>query len=243
MAVLKNKTQGNYTIVSQNIMRDRTLSLAERGLLLTLLSLPDKWNFTIAGLSQILPDGREKIARILNSLIAKGYVTRIQSRGIKGQFDSTDLEVHETPVRPSNPPGKPTGEDDETQEISGISPFPENPYTVNRDTVNPLTENTTQYITNKSNTYKSNNNKECKADTLSDSDYEKLISEFGKVSVDYTVQRIKDRGYQGCCNYETIHKWCTERKNRKDPPKSNSFCDYPQREYDFEALERQLLSS
>jgi hypothetical protein len=249
MAVLKNKTQGNYTIVSQNIMRDRTLSLAERGLLLTLLSLPDKWNFTIAGLNQILPDGREKIARILNSLIAKGYVTRIQSRGFKGQFDSTDLEVHETPVRPSNPPGNPTGEDDETQEISGISPFPENPYTVNRDTENPLTENRSQYITNKSNIYKSNNNKECKADTLNDSDYEKLVSEFGKVSVDYTIQRIKNCGYQGCCNYETIYKWCLEKKNRKttysvSPVKKNSFCDYPQRtDYDFEAIEQQLLSS
>ena len=36
MAVLKNKTQGNYTIVSQNIMRDKNLSLTERGMLLTL---------------------------------------------------------------------------------------------------------------------------------------------------------------------------------------------------------------
>jgi len=136
MAVLKNKTQGSYTIVSQNIMRDKTLTLTERGLLLTLFSLPDNWNFTIAGLNQILPDGREKISHTLNNLISKGYVTRIQSRGSKGQFESTDLEVHETPIRSSNPPDKPRN-DDEPQEISDISPFPENPYTVNRDTENP----------------------------------------------------------------------------------------------------------
>ena len=76
MAVLKNKTQGNYTIVSQNIMHDKDLSLTERGMLLTLLSLPDNWHLTIMGLCQILPDGKDRISRTLNSLIDKGYVTR-----------------------------------------------------------------------------------------------------------------------------------------------------------------------
>ena len=54
MAILKNKTQGNYTIVSQNIMKDKNLSLTERGMLLTLLSLPDNWHLTVRGLSLIL---------------------------------------------------------------------------------------------------------------------------------------------------------------------------------------------
>ena len=68
MAVLKNKTQGQYTMVSQRIMKDKSLSFTERGMLLTLLSLPDNWHLTIAGLSQILPDGKEKIAKTLNNL-------------------------------------------------------------------------------------------------------------------------------------------------------------------------------
>ena len=100
MAVLKNKTQGNYTIVSQNIMRDKSLTLAERGMLLTLLSLPDNWEFTIMGLCQILPEGKDKIANTLNALIKKGYVTREQSRSGGGRFGSTDLVVHETPIMP-----------------------------------------------------------------------------------------------------------------------------------------------
>ena len=33
MAVLKNKTQGNFVIVSQSITKDKLLSLTERGLL------------------------------------------------------------------------------------------------------------------------------------------------------------------------------------------------------------------
>ena len=107
MAVLKNKTQGNYTIVSQNIMRDRNLSLTERGMLLTLLSLPDNWNLTIKGLCQILPDGKDRVSKTLNSLIEKGYITREQNRDGGGKFDSTNLEVHETPI--SSPSPSPDG--------------------------------------------------------------------------------------------------------------------------------------
>jgi hypothetical protein len=247
LAVLKNKTQGNYTIVSQNIMRDKDLSLTERGMLITLLSLPDNWHFTIMGLCQILPDGKERISRTLNSLISKGYVTRIQGRGEKGQFDSTDLEVHETPVRTTNPPGRPSDYDEETQCTSDFSPYPENPDTVNRDTDNPYAENPAQYNTNKSNIQTLIPYKECNRDTLTDQEYEKLVSEFGKANVDYQIQRIKDHGYKGCYNYETIRLWCRERKNRPAmiqnvQPKKNSFGDFPQRtDIDFEALERRKL--
>ncbi len=249
MAVLKNKTQGNYTIVSQNIMRDKDLSLTERGMLITLLSLPDNWHFTIMGLCQILPDGKERISRTLNSLISKGYVTRIQGRGEKGQFDSTDLEVHETPVRTTNPPGRPNDYDEETQCTSGFSPYPENPDTVNRDTDNPYAGNPTQYNNNIStnNTYITD--KECRTDTLSDSEYESLVSEFGKASVDYQIRRIADNNYKGCHNYTTIRQWCQERKNRPisypdASAKKNSFNNFPQHnDYDFEELERRLLCS
>ena len=39
MAVLKNKTQGQYTMVSQRIMKDKSLSLTERGMLLVIIQL------------------------------------------------------------------------------------------------------------------------------------------------------------------------------------------------------------
>ena len=246
MAVLKNRTQGNYTVVSQNIMKDRNLSLTERGMLLTLLSLPDNWNLTIRGLSQILPDGKDKISRTLNGLIEKGYITREQGRGDNGKFDSTNLEVHEAPVE--NPsPTPPSGDDDDSSSPKGkITPYPEKPYPENPDTVNPDTDNPPQYINNISNNYKSINHEVCKEDTLTDDEYEDLVKEFGKVSVDYQIQRIRDRGYKGCLNYETIRAWCRERLDRtvsyqNSPPRKNAFCGFKQNVYDFEELERQLL--
>ena len=248
MAVLKNKTQGNYTIVSQNIMRDRNLSLTERGMLLTLLSLPDNWNLTIKGLCQILPDGKDRVSKTLNSLIEKGYITREQNRDGGGKFDSTNLEVHETPI--SSPSPSPDGPGrkviKEFPIKSELSPCPENPDAGNRDTGKPHAENPTQYINNKSNNYKSITQEVCKTDTLTDAEYDELVSEFGKVSVDYQIQRIRDRGYKGCLNYETIRTWCKERLGRPSafkslPPKKNVFCNFQQNEYDFEELEKQLL--
>ena len=61
-------------------MRDENLGLTERGLLITLLSLPDGWNLSVAGLTHILPDGKDKVAKSLNILIKTGYVTREQGR-------------------------------------------------------------------------------------------------------------------------------------------------------------------
>ncbi|SDB61449.1 helix-turn-helix domain-containing protein [Butyrivibrio sp. INlla16] len=254
MAVLKNKTQGNYTLVSQNIMRDRSLSLTERGMLLTLLSLPDSWQLTIKGLCQILPDGKDKVSKTLNSLIDKGYITREQSRDGGGKFDSTILEVHETPVIPTEPT-QPTDPTDPKRKVikefsikPDSSPCPEKPDAVNPHAEKPCPENPPQYINNISNNYKSITKEVCsEEDTLTDSEYEDLVSEFGKGSVDYQIQRIKDRGYRGCLNYETIKAWCKERQARPAtmpgaPPRKNAFCNFEQRnDYDFEELERQLL--
>ena len=255
MAVLKNKTQGNYTMVSQNIMRDRNLSLTERGMLLTLLSLPDSWQLTIKGLCQILPDGKDKVSKTLNNLIDKGYITREQSRDGGGKFDSTILEVHETPVIPTQPTN-PTDSADRSRKIikefpikSDTSPCPENPDAVNRDAEKPQPENPPQYINNISNNYKSNTKEVCsKEDALTDDEYEKLVSEFGKGNVDYQIQRIRDRGYKGCLNYETLKTWCKERRDRPATfpgavPKKNSFCNFEQNDYDYGELEKLLLSN
>ena len=75
MPVLKNKTQGNYVNVSKEIVMDRSLNLKDRGMLLTLLSLPDNWNFTAAGLAKILPDGKAAIYSSLDNLQKVGYLS------------------------------------------------------------------------------------------------------------------------------------------------------------------------
>ena len=92
MPVLVNKTQKNFTMISNNILRDKELCLKDRGLLCTLCSLPDKWNFSIAGLCAIVPDGKESITNSLNRLEQLGYLIRSTHRDSSGKF-VTEIEV------------------------------------------------------------------------------------------------------------------------------------------------------
>ena len=56
LAVLKNKTQGLYVNVSKEILTDKSLSLRDRGMMVTVLSLSDNWDFNVRGFAKILPD-------------------------------------------------------------------------------------------------------------------------------------------------------------------------------------------
>lgn len=100
MTVLKNKTQGNYVNVYKGIVMDRSLSLRDRGMLLTVLSLPDNWEFTMAGLAKILPDGKHAVKSSLDSLQKAGYLSKEQSRREGGVFGENIIEVYETPRSP-----------------------------------------------------------------------------------------------------------------------------------------------
>lgn len=138
MAILKNKTQGNYTIVSNGILKNQSLSLKDRGLIITLLSLPDNWAFTINGLSKIIPDGKDSIKNSLKHLEELGYVSKTQNRGEFGKYGNIVIEVHETPILPIVE-----------------KPSTENPLTEKPLTGKPVPENLSQYNNNKYNTNKS----------------------------------------------------------------------------------------
>ena len=56
MPKLKKRKSKDYTIISNTMLRDKSLGGMERGLFLTMWSLPDNWDFSIKGLCAILPD-------------------------------------------------------------------------------------------------------------------------------------------------------------------------------------------
>ena len=76
MPKLKKKITRDFTTIHNTMLRDMRLGMTERGLLLTMLSLPDNWNFSIKGLARILPDGYTKIATALKNLAKNGYLVR-----------------------------------------------------------------------------------------------------------------------------------------------------------------------
>ncbi|MDB8709735.1 DUF6017 domain-containing protein [Mediterraneibacter gnavus] len=92
MTVLKNRTQKNFTMISNNILRDTELKMIDRGMLCTLCSLPDGWNFSVAGLTAIVPDGKSAITNSLKRLENIGYLKRTTYHGKRGKFE-TEIEV------------------------------------------------------------------------------------------------------------------------------------------------------
>ena len=90
--ILKNKTQNNFTMISNNILRDNSLKMIDRGVIRTICSLPDGWDFSVAGLCKIVPDGKDAITKSLKRLETKGYLRRTSVHGDHGQFKS-QIEV------------------------------------------------------------------------------------------------------------------------------------------------------
>ena len=61
MAVFRVERNTGYTVMSNHHLRNKELSLKAKGLLSQMLSLPEDWDYTLAGLSYI---NREKIDAI-----------------------------------------------------------------------------------------------------------------------------------------------------------------------------------
>ena len=97
VSILRNKTQGNFTLVNNRILKDKNLSLKERGMLITIISLPDNWSFTSKGLCEILPEGIDAINSTLKSLIKKGYLKRYRERNEAGLLGENIIEIIEDP--------------------------------------------------------------------------------------------------------------------------------------------------
>ena len=133
MAVIRVEKTKDYTVMSNSHLKSKSLTLKSKGLLSIMLSLPDEWDYTVAGLAALSADGLDSVRTALKELEANGYLQRSQTKS-KGKFDKSEYIVYERP--------------------QGGKPLTENP-----TTENPMTENPVQLNTNISNTKISNTEK------------------------------------------------------------------------------------
>ena len=117
-----------YTVMSNHHLRDKRLSLKAKGLLSVILSLPEDWDYTIAGLALICDCGRDMIRAAIQELEKAGYISRTQVNE-SGKFGGNQYVIREIPV------------------VQSAEPLPCFPATDNPPTENPLPENPTQLIT------------------------------------------------------------------------------------------------
>lgn len=158
MAVFRVEKNKSYTVMSNHHLRNRRLSLKAKGLLSQMLSLPEDWDYTLAGLASINKESKDAIRTAVRELEEAGYVVRRQTTDARGKFSVNEYIIHECPqveVSQEQPP-EPTPEDcQETPPQSSPlldHPLSENPTTGKPMTDNPSPENPTQLNTKGLNT-------------------------------------------------------------------------------------------
>jgi len=98
MAILRKNKKSDYTIIDNNIFRNKTLSLKAKGMICTMLSLPDGWEFSEEGLTKLSNDGISSIRSTLKELMEFGYLVRERNRDEKGILRDTTYTIFEEPT-------------------------------------------------------------------------------------------------------------------------------------------------
>lgn len=109
MAVFRVERNSGYTVMSNHHLRNKELTLKAKGLLSQMLSLPEDWDYTLAGLSHINRESIDAIRTAVWELEKAGYILRRQGRDEKGKMTAIEYTIYEQPQPMlENPiPGKP----------------------------------------------------------------------------------------------------------------------------------------
>lgn len=97
MSIIRVEKNRNYTVINNEFLRNKELSLKAKGLLAVCLSLPDTWNWSIAGLVAICKESITSVRSSLKELEEHGYVTILKTKDDKGRF-IYEYTIYETPV-------------------------------------------------------------------------------------------------------------------------------------------------
>ena len=131
MAVFRVEKNKDYTVMSNHHLRNKELTLNAKGLLSQMLSLPENWDYTLAGLSHINKESIDAIRTAVWELEKAGYIKRSQGRDEKGKMTAITYTIYEQPQSPvlENPTSdKPILENPTTD-----NPTSENPMQLNKD--------------------------------------------------------------------------------------------------------------
>ena len=137
MAVFRVERNKGYTVMSNHHLRNKELSLKAKGLLSQMLSLPEDWDYTLAGLSFINREKIDAIREAVKELERAGYIVRSRERDEKGRLRGTDYVIFEQPQTPpvSDLPTleNPTLDNPTLEKPTQEKPTLENPTQLNKD--------------------------------------------------------------------------------------------------------------
>ena len=144
--VIRVQRSGGYTVLPNGILRDTGLSLKTKGLFAIILSLPEDWDYSVAGLATVAGCGREAIRSALAEMEQAGYLTRTRSHGEGGKFTGVIYNIRdqveplsENPTMVEEEPlsGKPTTGEPILEKPSSENPTQLNKELQSKDLINP----------------------------------------------------------------------------------------------------------
>lgn len=97
MTVFHVAKNTNYTVMSNHHLRNRELSLKAKGLLSQMLSLPEKWDYTLQGLAYINREQIDAIRQAVHELERAGYIVRTRGRDSRGRLRGAEYTIYEEP--------------------------------------------------------------------------------------------------------------------------------------------------
>ena len=132
MAVFRVERNRGYTVMSNHHLRNRDLTLKAKGLLSQMLSLPEDWDYTLAGLSHINRESIDAIREAVRELEKAGYIVRSRERDERGRLRGAEYVIFEQPqTQPAL--DLPTLENPTLDNPTLENPTLENPMQLNKD--------------------------------------------------------------------------------------------------------------
>ena len=184
MGVIRIEKNKNFTVMSNYHLRDKTLSLRARGLLSTMLSLPEEWDYSVNGLAAICLEGVKAVRSGLMELEEKRYLKRERIHTAEGKFDY-QYTVYEMP-----------------------QPCDREPHTLKGHTVEGHTLNGTQINKEKSSTDKVSTEEEIKKkENATACQSDDIKTEFENLWSLYPKKQGKERAANA---YKKARKGCPE---------------------------------
>ena len=287
----------NYTTLSNYHFKDKRLSWKAKGLLSTMLSLPDDWNYTIEGLAALSDDGTKATNSGLAELEEHGYLVRTQLRDANGHFCATEYNIYEQPISNKDDeedsytnPNLPLCQNGQTAVNTMSPPLCRKRQTGKRQTEKGVQLNTNILNTKESNTYPSSSDEaqigmrkkiildeeaeyrlrerlglERAAEKCSRELAEAVFKELCKRKAEFLDMMNANAFEQVCISIAGIQQRepirmlpnminkcldnimlgikATGSIDKKRLLKKNQFNDFKQNEYDFEALEKEILAN
>jgi len=204
MAFLRKEHKENYTCISNDVFKS-DLSLKARGMLCTMLSLPDDWEFSENGLQAILKDGQTSVRSAIKELESAGFLSRTRERDENGRIGRCVWIVCDYP-RFENP-----SLDTPSFETSNLGNGPQ---------LSTKESSTKESSTKESSTKKETRHKygEYENVLLSDTDLEKLKSEFPtdwEEKIENLSSYMESHGKTYKNHLATIRNWARKDKEAK----------------------------